>query len=711
MNIEGRIIGNRYEIIEKVGSGGMATVYKARDTILNRYVAVKVLRDEFTTDEEFIKRFNTEAQSAARLTHPNIVSVFDVGQEYNIYYIVMELIQGKTLKQIISEEGALPWKWTVNIAIQICSALEMAHKNGIVHRDIKPHNIIITEDGIAKVTDFGIAKAVSNSTITAFGTTIGSVHYFSPEHARGGYTDAKSDLYSLGVVMYEMITGKVPFDADTPVSVALKHMQEEPIEPIQLNSRVPVAVNQIILKAMKKDTSMRYESATEMMKDLSMALKNPTGNFVQEKNEGDFTKVIPTISENIISEDKYKANRPNKETVRTVEKEKPKSGLAKYLDENPKMKPVVYIGIGLAILLIAALIFVGSWKLTTKLLGIDSDTSAHSGISLPKVTSITVDEAKQKLDSLGIKYEIEEAYSKDVEQGKVISQKPAEGTNYDVQKNSPVKLVVSKGTKPTKMPKVIGKSYEEAVAELEKAELEAERVDEVSQTVQEGYVIKQEKNEGEQLDAGSIVKIYVSSGNGLEKVTVPYVVDMDVEEAKKALTEKKIEVNIIYQEDTNKSNGAVLKQSLEVGSVVEEGTAITITVNKIQELKEGTVNVYIKSITGYKEEKTENANKDSKETKDSKEKNENSNTADNKKTSTETAKINNVTVRINVDGEDVITDKEVPENTELKTYTIKGKGTVTIKVYVGENGSEARYAYEQMDMNSDNRVINVKGQY
>ena len=711
MNIEGRIIGNRYEIIEKVGSGGMATVYKARDTILNRYVAVKVLRDEFTTDEEFIKRFNTEAQSAARLTHPNIVSVFDVGQEYNIYYIVMELIQGKTLKQIISEEGALPWKWTVNIAIQICSALEMAHKNGIVHRDIKPHNIIITEDGIAKVTDFGIAKAVSNSTITAFGTTIGSVHYFSPEHARGGYTDAKSDLYSLGVVMYEMITGKVPFDADTPVSVALKHMQEEPIEPIQLNSRVPVAVNQIILKAMKKDTSMRYGSATEMMKDLSMALKNPTGNFVQEKNEGDFTKVIPTISENIISEDKYKANRPNKETVRTVEKEKPKSGLAKYLDENPKMKPVVYIGIGLAILLIAALIFVGSWKLTTKLLGIDSDISAHSGISLPKVTSITVDEAKQKLDSLGIKYEIEEAYSKDVEQGKVISQKPAEGTNYDVQKNSPVKLVVSKGTKPTKMPKVIGKSYEEAVAELEKAELEAERVDEVSQTVQEGYVIKQEKNEGEQLDAGSIVKIYVSSGNGLEKVTVPYVVDMDVEDAKKALTEKKIEVNIIYQEDTNKSNGAVLKQSLEVGSVVEEGTAITITVNKIQELKEGTVNVYIKSITGYKEEKTENANKDSKETKEKKKKNENSNTADNKKTSTETAKINNVTVRINVDGEDVITDKEVPENTELKTYTIKGKGTVTIKVYVGENGSEARYAYEQMDMNSDNRVINVKGQY
>lgn len=242
MNLEGRVIGNRYEIINRIGNGGMATVYKAKDITLNRFVAVKVLREEFTTDAEFIKRFNIEAQSAASLAHPNIVSIFDVGQEDNIYYIVMELIQGKTLKEIIDEDGVLPWKWSLNIAIQIASALETAHKHNIIHRDIKPHNIIITEDGVAKVTDFGIAKAVSNSTITAFGTTIGSVHYFSPEHARGGYTDAKSDLYSLGVVMYEMLTGRVPFDADTPVSIALKHMQEEPIEPIKLNPSIPYSV-------------------------------------------------------------------------------------------------------------------------------------------------------------------------------------------------------------------------------------------------------------------------------------------------------------------------------------------------------------------------------------------------------------------------------------------------------------------------------------
>ena len=275
MNLEGKLLGNRYEIIEKIGSGGMATVYRAKDLVLKRFVAVKILRDEYTTDNEFIKRFNTEAESAASLTHPNIVSVYDVGKEGSLYYIVMELIKGKTLKEIIIEDGRMGWKWSVKIAKQIASALEIAHRNNIVHRDIKPHNIIITEDGVAKVTDFGIAKAVSNSTITAFGTTIGSVHYFSPEHARGGYTDAKSDLYSLGVVIYEMVTGKVPFDADTPVSVALKHMQEKPVEPKELNPAIPQSLNDLIMKAMEKEPSMRYNTATEMIRDLDIILKNP----------------------------------------------------------------------------------------------------------------------------------------------------------------------------------------------------------------------------------------------------------------------------------------------------------------------------------------------------------------------------------------------------------------------------------------------------
>ena len=243
MNIIGKMLDNRYEILEKIGNGGMATVYKAKCHVLNRFVAIKILKDEFTTDSEFIKKFKTEAQSAASLTHPNIVSIYDVCNEDNLYYIVMELIQGKTLKDIIIEDGILSWKWSVNIATQIASALDAAHKHNIIHRDIKPHNIMITEDGIAKVADFGIAKAVSNSTITAFGTTIGSVHYFSLEHARGGYIDAISDIYSLGIVMYEMLTGRVPFDADTPVSVALKHMQEDPVEPIEINKNLPSLVD------------------------------------------------------------------------------------------------------------------------------------------------------------------------------------------------------------------------------------------------------------------------------------------------------------------------------------------------------------------------------------------------------------------------------------------------------------------------------------
>lgn len=320
MDLKGRLLGNRYEIIEKIGSGGMATVYKAKCHVLNRYVAIKILRDEFTTDEEFIKRFEVEAQSAASITHPNIVSVYDVGADGNLYYIVMELIKGKTLKEIIVEEkGPLPWKWSVNIAGQIASALETAHKNHIIHRDIKPHNIIITEDGVAKVTDFGIAKAVSNSTITAFGTTIGSVHYFSPEHARGGYTDEKSDLYSLGVVMYEMLTGKVPFDADTAVSVALKHMQEEAVPPIEVNPNVPVAVNDIIMKALRKDTNLRYQNATAMLMDLRRALKEPNGDFVDNNDyQNDFpTQRISTIgleeeSRNQKNENAKNKKKPNK---------------------------------------------------------------------------------------------------------------------------------------------------------------------------------------------------------------------------------------------------------------------------------------------------------------------------------------------------------------------------------------------------------------
>ena len=456
MNLVGRVIGNRYEIIEKIGEGGMATVYKAKCNILKRYVAVKVLRDEFTTDEEFIKRFNTEAQAAASLTHPNIVSIYDVGHEENIYYIVMELVQGKTLKEIINEDGALPWKWALNVSIQVASALEMAHKNNIVHRDIKPHNIIITEDGIAKVTDFGIAKAVSNSTITAFGTTIGSVHYFSPEHARGGYTDAKSDLYSLGVVMYEMLTGRVPFDADTPVSIALKHMQEKPIEPIKLNPTIPYAVNKIIMKAMEKDPNERYQSATEMLKDLSMALKNPEGDFVEQKDfTNQYTQRIPTLGEQeYIKNDKIEDDE---------EQEEPKNKMSK------KKKIIITIAIILGIILIPIIGFFGTKALM--------DAGVPKDVDLPNLVGKTLEEANKEIEGTDITLEQTEEFNADVEAGKIISQDPPHVNGYTVKENSTIKIVISKGTEKAVVENVKGKTYEEAVQILEKANLKVERVE------------------------------------------------------------------------------------------------------------------------------------------------------------------------------------------------------------------------------------------
>ena len=660
MNLEGSVIGNRYKILEKIGNGGMATVYKALDQILNRYVAVKVLREEFTTDEEFIKRFNTEAQSAARLTHPNIVSVYDVGQENNVYYIVMELIQGKTLKQIIEEDGFLSWKWAVNIAIQIASALEMAHKNKIIHRDIKPHNIMITEDGVAKVTDFGIAKAVSNSTITAFGTTLGSVHYFSPEHARGGYTDSKSDLYSLGVVMYEMVTGKVPFDADTPVSVALKHMQEAPIEPIKINKNIPYAVNQIIMKAMKKDPNERYQNATEMIRDLNLALKRPEGGFIEERNyEDSLTRKIPTIN--------IPENNSNATQVDDSKKKKGKIGT--FFAEHPKTKIAL-------IILLFIVIFVATLVITLAVM----NSSTPEDVQIPNVVGLSHEEAKQRVEDSNLKFNISrEEYNSEVEAGYVISQDPAYINNYSVKEGSTVNVVISKGKELVKMPKVIGMEYSEAESTLRQLGIEIEKIEETSQRVESGYVISQEVSEGTEIETGTTVKIHVSTGTGIKKVTVTSVVGQTRDEAKNTLTSLGLEVNFVEEEDTTKSDGVVLKQSIDAGTSVDEGTAITITVNKIEQNKQGTVNINVKSLakTYVSEEDPEDPD-----------------------TTTD-----NVTIRVVV-GTDTIYDKKVSRDTENLNLTVEGKGNISIKVYI--NGILANGKTYTMDLNSENTVLTVE---
>jgi serine/threonine protein kinase len=553
----------------------MATVYKAQDTILKRYVAVKVLREEFTTDEEFIKRFNTEAQSAASLTHPNIVSIYDVGTENNIYYIVMELIQGKTLKEIIDEDGVLPWKWALNVATQIASALEVAHKNNIVHRDIKPHNIIITEDGVAKVTDFGIAKAVSNSTITAFGTTIGSVHYFSPEHARGGFTDAKSDLYSLGVVMYEMLTGRVPFDADTAVSIALKHMQEKPIEPIKLNPSIPYSVNKIIMKAMEKDLNLRYQSATEMLKDLNMALKDPEGDFVKTgSNEMAYTQRIDIPEE---------ALNDNQERNRNSKKKKGK--IRKFFEEHPAAKIITII---LAVILIPVICFFGAQAILS--------IGSVEDVPLPNFVNMTREEAENTASEAGLQLEISEEFNSDVEAGKVISQDPPYLDGYTVKENSTVKIVISKGENIKIVPKVIGETVDSATELLKAEELEIEVIEEASSTVEAGIIIRQEPEADTELNAGETVKVYVSTGT--KQITMVNVVGEKESDAKQRLTELGFEVDIVYEEDTSKENGVVLRQTINEGETVDDGSKVILYVNQIVETKEVNVIVDLKSITG-----------------------------------------------------------------------------------------------------------------
>ncbi len=635
MDLEGKLLGNRYEIIERIGSGGMATVYKAKCLVLKRFVAVKVLRDEFTTDEEFIKRFNVEAQAVASLTHPNIVSVYDVGHEGNLYYIVMELVKGKTLKEIIVEDGALGWKWSVKIAMQIASALETAHRNNIIHRDIKPHNIIITEDGVAKVTDFGIAKAVSNSTITAFGTTIGSVHYFSPEHARGGFTDARSDLYSLGVVMYEMVTGRVPFDSDTPVSVALKHMQEEPIEPIKIKPDLPQCVNDIIMKAMRKDANERYQTATEMIKDLELALKHPEEKFVSAPNIGDF----PTQKISLDYAEKLQKQEQGKKPGKFDK-------IKKYFEEHPAVKVIAII---LACILAFSLAMGGTYLVLS--------LGRAKEVQIPNLQGLTKEEAEQKAKELKIKIEVsEEKYHLEIPEGQIIEQDPKYQDNYKIKEGSTIKIVISKGQEIVEMPKVVGKTRDEATKMLKEVGLEVKVEEEFSDDVEKNYITKQEIAEGEKIPAGTTVTIY--SSMGIEQVQVPDLSGKTESEAKNAISSAKLKWKSTDKtSDSSKPNGVVVNQSISNGSMVDKNTEITITVNEFDEIKNGTITVNVASLIGYNKQYNEDGTEKSPE---------------------------NVQVILSFDGEEY-ESKTAKENDANCQFSVSSSGSKTAKIQIKSN--------------------------
>ena len=650
MNLEGKLLGSRYEIIEKIGNGGMATVYKAKDLVLKRYVAVKILREEYTTDNEFIKRFNTEAESAASLTHPNIVSVYDVGKEGNLYYIVMELIKGKTLKEIIVEDGRMGWKWSVKIAKQIAQALETAHRNNIIHRDIKPHNIIITEDGTAKVTDFGIAKAVSNSTITAFGTTIGSVHYFSPEHARGGYTDAKSDLYSLGVVLYEMVTGRVPFDADTPVSVALKHMQEKPVPPIELNPAIPQSLNDLILKAMEKDPNMRYSTATEMIEDLDKILKNPEAEV------------------GVVDKSQARARRIQQEENQTNQSKFAK--FKKYLEEHKGVKIALIVAIFL-------IVFIASIGITLGVL----NSGKPKDILLPNFTNLTLDEAKAKAEEVKLNLNVsEEKYDVQIEEGKIISQDPKYQPNYTVKEGSTVNVVVSKGQEIVKVTKLVGKTKDEARKELKDLGLEMEIEEVNSDDVEPGIVIEQDKQEGEEVLAGTKIKLKVSLG--IEKVEVPDLTGLSEDEAKAKITEAKLKwIRTDKIKDSSKGTG-VVEQNISPKSMVDKNTEISITINEYQKITQGTINIDVAALTGYtpKYKKVEDVKDEDGKT----------------KYKDVLIPPEKVKIKVTVNDEQV-TEQEVSEDEKALQVNFDGEGTVRIKVII--DGSTKKTV--DMNLNSE----------
>lgn len=579
----GRVLGDRYEIIEKIGGGGMALVYKAKCRLLNRFVAIKVLRPEFTEDEEFVKKFRREAQSAASLSHPNIVGIYDVGTENNNYYIVMEYIKGQTLKELIKSKGTLGVEYATNIAIQICYALDHAHKNHIVHRDIKSHNILIREDNSVKVTDFGIARAVSSSTITNTGNVIGSVHYFSPEQARGGYTDEKSDIYSLGVVMYEMLTGRLPFEGESPIAVALKHIQEEPVPPSKINTRIPKAVEAILLKCMEKEVSKRYNSASEIINDLRQSLVMPNGDFVKKNRYTDeSTKVLEPIK--IIDKDVAieATEEPNKGEVKegklviddyTIDTI-PSIQQGDEQPRNKKKKNTVILtaaiigGLLLALLVGGGILFVNS-------------LFAVKEVDVPDLINMNENEAREKLEASSLILEVtERVHNKDIAEGSIISQIPKPNEKNKV--TNPVRVVVSKGPRKVVIPNLVGESYDKVKLILEREGLQEGKFDQEYSEYPNGFVIRQSITSGISVDEGTTIDYVISIGP--EKFVMPSYVGAGIEDVKTDLIVKDLILgNINYDSSSEYPSDTVLQQSIKPGTEVTRKSVVDFVVNNIKE--------------------------------------------------------------------------------------------------------------------------------
>ena len=602
----GIILGKRYEVISKIGAGGMADVYKGKDQMLNRYVAIKVLKKEFKEDENFVRKFRSEAQAAAGLIHPNVVNVYDVGEDRGLYYMVMELVEGITLKEYIDKKGRLSHKETISIAIQMCTGIGVAHAANIIHRDIKPQNIIISKDGKVKVTDFGIAKATTSNTISS--NAMGSVHYTSPEQARGGFSDQKSDIYSIGITLYEMVTGQVPFDGDSTVSVAIKHLQEEITPPSEIVPDIPYSLEQIILKCTQKNGERRYRNTGELIQDLKRSLVDPDGDFVVIPPLGNADTVIITDEElddirssyddedefDEYDEDEYgdeeefdEYDEDDDEYGEYDDDEeyggKGKKGKSSD-DVNPRMKKVMKIlTIVVAIIIVFILVFAigkaaGIFKGG---FGIDTvDTDEKTKVKVPNVVGMTEDEAKKTLNKKGLGFKVvAREESKKYEEGTVSKQKTEAGKR--VAKNTTIQVVVSSGLVGDEItvPNVSNMSESEAQKALEDAGFEKITSDfAYSDSVAEGDVIGTTPAANARATKDTEIVMKVSKGS--EKKTVPNVVGQQDGDAQNAITAAGLTVGTVtyeYYDDVPK--GQVVSQTVAGGKKVAPGTSVGLTIS------------------------------------------------------------------------------------------------------------------------------------
>lgn len=625
----GMMIGDRYEILEKIGTGGMSDVYKAKCHKLNRFVAVKVLKQEFSENANFVSKFRIEAQAAAGLMHPNIVNVYDVGEENGIYYIVMELVEGITLKKYIEKKARLSYKEAVSIAIQVSMGIEAAHNNHIIHRDIKPQNIIISKDGKVKVTDFGIAKAATSNTITS--NVMGSVHYTSPEQARGGYSDEKSDIYSLGITMFEMLTGRVPFNGETTVAIAIKHIQEELPSPKEFVPEIPTSVESIVIKCCQKSPDRRYQNMAELIADLKQSLMNPDEDFVVQNDpdmEGGTRMITDSDMEQIKRRTSYQEGREpaaredtmrlRSDTEALYENAEDEEDEEDY-DYNPKMEKVTTLLAIVAGVVICIIVIILAVKVFGGM-GKDNEGSSDSPIitgeeqsseenevktvKMPDVKGKNVEDARNALSELGIRTEVAYEESDVIDVGVVISTDVTVGS--DIKVGSTVTLTASAGPTGVEVPTVTGISYEEANSRLVSLGFAVTKMEAYSDSVEAGVVAAQTPLGGSKVPKGTNITVTVSLGKEETKVLVPKLMGLTEMDGTMKAIEAGLQISSVsYVYNSEYEEGQICYQSYSHGSWVEPSTGLEIKVSKGPEMYTYKCNLSITAPTaeeapGYK---------------------------------------------------------------------------------------------------------------